>query len=264
MKVVVGNTASVLALTTEFPMVALLSGPTSVGKWAAAEQARRANKIFEPDVLRIHRLGVTEAAALIDFALTAAAGTHGRAAIIDLDGARRGPGAMLLTLLERPLPGLHVLLISSQPLPETLSSRARVYPFGLLSTPQVAYVLRHERGIAPPQATTLAQGSGGQVSAALDMLAVAEDKPLVLAAVAALRTRDTEALAGLADRWRAAHTTMLGRWAQEAVSGQWRWFTRAECADAGSLPIRVLLALRADVRPRLVVRSVLMDLVEER
>lgn len=258
----IGHMEVVAALTEQFPSAALLWGPPSVGKTLAAEQVRRAHKIFEPDVLRIRRLGVPEARTLIDFASRAASTPAGKVAIVQLDGADRAATDALLKVTEDVHPGMHFLLVASEPIAHTLWDRAQVYPFGLLTQAQVAEFLRTQRGMSAVAAERLAEQSGGQVRGALEALHLAETKAPVLAAVRALRENDPDGLESLAERWRDEHTVLLVRWAHEAVSLRWRTFNDAETGEVGSLPLRVLLALRREARPRLLVRSVLMDLLE--
>lgn len=259
----VGHADVAHALIHEFPPVALLWGPKSVGKWTAAEQARAENKIFEPDVLRIRRLGMDEARSVVDFASRTAHTEHGRAALIDLDSGSRVAQDTLLKTLEDTGPSVHFLLTSSRPCPDTLRSRARQYTFGLLSPSEVSLILQ-ARGLGVAQSNRLGEQSGGQVSGALAALVMADDKSVVLACVRALREDDSEALMRLADRWRDGHTALLVQWCHEAVSGRWRLFNDAESGLLSTvLPLRVLIALRKDVRPRLLVRSVLADVLKE-
>lgn len=258
---VVGNEDSVSALVLDLPAVALLRGPKSVGKWTAAEQARRARKIFEPDVMRVRRLGITEARSLRAFALQSSATGLGKAALIDLDGASVEALNALLKPLEEVKTGMHFLLMSSGPVPYTVESRAQVFRFSLLTPAEVSRVLQEQRGMASGQADRLAAKSGGTVKGALEGLISSEDKGLVMNMVRALQEHDEEALEGLAGRWRDQHTDMLVRWAHEAASGRWRLFSEGDDPIPRALPLRVLMGLRRDVRPRLTVRSILLDIL---
>jgi DNA polymerase III delta prime subunit len=258
---VIGHNEVVSALLVEFPPVALLCGPPSVGKWTTAEHVRRHYQIFEPDVLRARHLDMESAGEVADFASRAASGPAGRVAIVRLDNARPEALNVLLKPLEESGPDMHFMLVSSQPVPFTIESRARRYDFGLLSVEDVTRFLKQKRGMSDALASRLAAVSGGQIRAALESMDVAERKSLVLAAVRALREKDPAALESLADRWRDEHTELLAKWAREAVSHQWRLFNVEETGQVGNLPLRVLVALRRDVRARLVVRSLLVDLL---
>lgn len=258
---VIGNTAAVEALNREFPRAALLWGPPSVGKWTAAEFVRAEHKIFEPDVLRIPRLGMTEAHEAVAFSQCAPSQEHGRACLISLDHASPGAADVLLKAVEDAGPHMHFLMVAARPVPQTLRDRARIYRFGLLTQGEVQTVLTEVRKMATPLAHRLAEQSGGQVKTALDALVVADDKALVLAMLRALREGDQAALDALADRWRDEHTKLLARWATEAVSRQWRTFSEAETGIDLSLALRVLTVLRRDVRPRLVVRALLASVL---
>lgn len=257
---VIGHASVVSSLTTEFPPAALLWGPKSVGKWTAAEHVCVQHKISEPDLLRVRRLGMAEARDVVFFAQRAAAGGRGRACIIRLDGATPNAVDVLLKSVEDAGSALHFLLVTSGTVPQTLRDRCRAYIFGLLSTEEVEAVLV-ARGLSVAAARKVATQSGGRVKAALAALNVAEDKTLVLAALRALREADLAALEALADRWRDEHTELLVRWASECVSQRWRTFNEAETGLETALALRVLTALRQDVRPRLVVRATLTDVL---
>lgn len=258
---VVGHEDVVSALTVEFPSVALLCGPPSVGKWTTAEHVRRHHKIFEPDVLRVRRLDAEGVANVVDFASRAPSGAAGRAVIARLDNTRSSAFNVLLKPLEEAGPSMHFLLVTSQPVPLTVETRARRYDFGLLSMDEVTRFLMDERRMSASTAKRLAGVSRGQVKRALAALDIADRKSLVLAAVRSLKENDAAALESLADRWRDEHTELLATWARESVSHQWRLFNAEETGDVGSLPLRTLVVLRRDVRPRLVVRSLLPDLL---
>lgn len=256
-----GNTRTVTALVEEFPAVALLTGPTSVGKWTAAEHARQVHKIREPDVIRVRRLWRSEAREVVDFASRFSSTEHGKAAIIDLDAGEPAAVDVLLKVTEEPADGMHFLLVTSKPVPVTLLSRARVFEFGLLTQAEVSALLQDQRKMSPSLADRLAEQSGGRVSTALSALTHQDDKALVLAAVRALREHDAVGLESLADRWREEHTDLLVQWATEAVSRRWMMFNEAETGTVGPIPLRTLMVLRTYARPRLVVRSSLMSVL---
>ena len=258
---VIGHEDVVTALTVEFPRVALLAGPASVGKWTTAEHVRRHHKIFEPDVLRVKFLDMAAARTISAYVSRAPSGAAGRAVIARLDNARPEALNVLLKPLEDSGPDVHFLLVSSQHVPATVETRARRYDFSLLSTDEMIRLLTEVRHLSPALAKRLAEVSGGQVRTALAVTSLVEQKNLVLLAVRALRDADPASLERLSDRWRDEHTELLARWAQEAVSQRWRLFNAEETGEMGRLPLRVLVALRTDVRPRLVVRSLLPDLV---
>lgn len=262
---IVGHADIRQTLAAALPPVTLLSGPQSVGKWTVAEAARRTHKIFEPDVLRVKRLGVTEARTLASFAVTAPARPEGRVAIVDLDSGSPEAFNVLLKPLEDVRPGMHFLLVSSKPVPYTVSSRAQQMTFGLLGVEEVAQILKEQRGLGDTLAHRLALQSGGQIKNALNALVIQDDRAFALSAVRAIQAGDAEALEGMADRWREPHTDLLVSWCHEIVSQRWRIFSEADVEGMGrSVPLRLLMALRRDVRPRLVVRSILLDVLKER
>jgi len=258
----VGNEGAVKNLIEEFPPVALLWGPTSVGKWTAAEQARREHMISEPDVIRVKRLTISQARDIVRFTSVAPSTVRGKVAIINLDGAHTDALNVLLKPLEESDPSVHFMLIASALVPPTIRTRARQYSFGLLTEAEIAQILVADRGLSASAATRLAGAAGGQVKKALSVLVAGEDKSLVLTALRSVREGNLEALGVLADRWRDEHTALLVDACTEAVSEQWRMFSRAEVGEVpDSVLLRILMAVRKDVRPRLVIRSSLMDVV---
>lgn len=261
---VVGNEGAVAALTHEFPRVALLWGPTSVGKWTAAEQARRAHVISEPDVLRIRHLSISGAREIVRFAQVAPSTPLGKVVIANLDKAHTDALNVLLKPLEEAPASVHFMLISSMIVPPTILSRARRYSFGLLTREEIAEILVLDRGMSQAAAERLANSAGGQVKKALAAAVGSDDKSLVLSGIRAVRNGEPDALMALADRWREEHTLMLVDACTEAVSQQWRLFTPAEIGEVPrSVLLRILMAVRSDVRPRLVVRASLMDVLRE-
>lgn len=261
---VVGNEGAVAALTFEFPRVALLWGPTSVGKWSAAEQVRRTRGIHEPDVLRIRHMSISGARDIVRFASTAPSTDKGKVVIANLDKAHTDALNVLLKPLEEAHPSVHFLLVASVLVPQTIRSRAHTYSFGLLTSREISEILVTDRGMSKTAADRLAGQSGGQVKKALAAAVGSEEKSLVLSALRAVKGGEEAALMALADRWREEHTQLLVDACTEGVSQQWRLFTAAEIGEVQrSILLRILMAVRSDVRPRLVVRASLMDVLRE-
>ena len=63
-------------------------------------------------------------------------------------------------------------------------------------------------------------------------------------------------------KWTDEHTELLVVWCTETITERWKLF-KAEDADlpGQKLPLRLLIALRADIRPRLVVRHSLLSVL---
>jgi hypothetical protein len=237
------------------PPVSLFWGPKSVGKRTAAEWLRWRLGVQEGDTTRMSRLTVDDAEDLIRFVRTAPFGSI-RLAIVSLDGATAAASNHLLNALESMPPTTRVILISSIPQRGPLASRAVHFPFHLLSTEAVEQVLVKKKGFTETQAKVWASTSGGQVFRAL------QRKALVITVLRAIRDRDPDLLERQADKWTDDHTSLLMTWAREAMTERWSLYTQEEGNFATkSVPMRVLLALRADVRPRLVVRASLMNVL---
>lgn len=261
---IVGNSGPATAFAREFPPAAMLFGPRSVGKWTLAEQVRRARNIHEPDVLRVRRLTMDAAREIKKFAAVAASQPEGKIVIAEVDGASPDAFSALLKTLEESSPQVHFVLIASRRLPETIQGRAQWYWFSLLRDEEVSRILQQARGIPAATADRAAAASGGQVYRALSALTDADTKADVLSALRAIRDGLPTDLANLADRWKDEHTEMLVQACSEAVSRRWRLFTDAEVGEMKtSVLLRILMAARHDVRPRLLLRSSLMDLLKE-
>jgi hypothetical protein len=212
--------------------------------------------------MRVHHLHIQAARDVVKFAATAPATERGRVAIINIDDARPDALNVLLKPLEESGSHMHFLLICSQRPPRTILSRATLFTFGLLTEQEIAQILVQERGIARAVAERVAASASGQVKRALSILVSIDDKAVVLSALHAIEAGDAEALDSLADRWREEHTTLLVDACTEGVSRQWKVFAPNEI---GSLPrsvlLRIMMSVRNEVRPRLVVRSSLMDVL---
>lgn len=248
-------------LIADLPPVALFVGPKSVGKWTTAEQIRRDIEIRQSDVLRIRSLTAEAARSIVQFAHSAPQGER-KLILAELDGATPALLSSLLKTLEEPPATTHIILIASELPSMTITSRAMVYRFPLLSDEQVEEVLI-QRGFRPSEAKRYAQLSGGQVSKALAAMEGLEAKISVLAAVRAIREKDANALNNLAVKWTDEHTSLLASLCREVITQRWRIFSDAEVEGIGNrLPLSILMELRSDIRPRLVVRSSLMQILK--
>jgi replication-associated recombination protein RarA len=265
MTTVVGHAPLIALLERNaLPQVSLFSGPKSVGKWTTAEHLRKHHSYSPGDVLRIHRLTAELAREAVTFSSSAAVRDK-RLAIIEVDTATPTALTILLKTLEEPHDTQFILVSAGKPIP-TIVSRSQVYNFGFLGTEEVAQVLMEKRGFRQVDAMKYAQYGRGQVQKALDSIAATKDKNLVIAALLALRERDERALLALADRWDLAATALLITWCNEAITDRWTFFGPSDAAgiDTTALPIHILTALKADIRPRLVVRSTLVGVLRER
>lgn len=258
---VVGHEQIRQRLTGRLPSAALFLGPASVGKWTLAEHLRAEHKILAGDVLRVRQLTAEAARTVVRFCHSAPMGKR-RLALIRLDGADPRQLHMLLKTLEEAPASTHIILLAQELPLETISSRTEIHSFSLLSDAQVEDVLL-QRKFKPGDAKRWAALAGGQVRNALDLSDGLDAKVTVLAAIRAIRERDANALDNLAGKWGDQHSLLLGSLCREAVTGRWRIFDPAEVEGMGRrLPLSILFALRADIRPRLVVRSSLMAILK--
>lgn len=257
---IVGQEVLPRLMSEGLPPVALFVGPKSVGKWAVAEFLRRQNKILDSDVLRIHKLSAGLARAVVPFASTAPVGDL-RLAIIELDDATPSAVHILLKTLEESSRAHHFILIAQHlPLP-TLVSRSQVHQFRLLTEAEVTDILVERRGFKLANAQSLAALAGGQVSMALENAVNEGERALVVEALTAFRDHNPAVLDAVAPKWRDEHTALLTKWCTEALTGRWSLFNAEQMQLPGRLPLRILMALKANVRPKLVVRSQLMTLL---
>jgi hypothetical protein len=258
---ILGHDAAVAALKHYLGPVTLLVGPRSVGKWTTAEHLRRYYGVGDADLLRINRLTADTARAFVSFASTAPHGET-KMAIVNLAQASAPATASLLKTLEDAGPQFRAILTSEREAVRTITSRATVYPFSLLSEEDLIEILVTRYGMGHAAAQVAAQRGYGQVKPALDAAKGFEDKITVLAALSALKEHDPDTLDRLADKWTDAATELLSVWCREQVTGRWKTFTNEETEMTGkALALKILFALNADIRPRLVVRSSLMSIL---
>ena len=260
MSEILGNEEIIRSFLAEFPPVSLLTGPPSIGKRRVAEAAITAQGYAPADVLIVNSLGVPEARKVIRFLETSSTTDKGSAVLISLDSSLLGADVLLKSLEDIP-EHVRVVMVASRPIPETLESRAVVYRFGYLAPDDVILVMKKiKKGLSEGFVSRLV-GGFGNIENAMDGLKATADKALVLSAVRAVNSRDVDLLALVSKEWRTSHTELLVSWAIEATSGRPRLFTATEIEDAGTLPLRLLQALRFDIRTRFVLSAVLPSLM---
>lgn len=261
---IVGHTRIKEFLETGWrPRVSLFTGPASVGKWTMAEHLRRSWGIHDTDLIRVRSLTMDMVRGVAD--LINRQGIYGeRLFIIRLDGATPEARNGLLKVLEEIGDDTHIILITSEPQPETLMSRSTPFFFSLLTDEQVEVILR-SRHFSDLEAKKLAKASGGQVRNALSLADNGDLRIGVLAALRAVLERDTEALDTLAAKWTDEHTLMMESLCTEVVTERWALFDPGEVEGAGKpTALAILSALKPNIRPRLAVRSGLMAVLRSR
>lgn len=242
------------------PPVVAFVGPSSVGKWTTAEWVRETHNISAMDILRVHRLSRTTARDVIEFMRLPAWEPTGRLAIVQVDSSYEsvlGQDVLLKTLEENLVHRL--ILISTQPLLPVVRTRMhKIFQFRLLTEEQVTQVLVEKKSFSTSIAANLARLSGGQVQRALDALGYKELRGTVIAALNAVRVRDTKAIDSLATKWTDPMTELLTIWCYETMTSNWRVFREEDSKGLGHVASLLLTELRPNVRPRFVVRSALM------
>lgn len=253
---VIGHTEVVSRVEAERPPVALFLGPSSVGKWTVAEYLRQVWRVDDGDTLRIIKLTVPAAQDAVKFASFAPSGDR-RLIIIRLTHAAPHAMHILLKTLEEGHLGCDFILLSEETPLATVVSRASVYRFGYLEDSQVTDILVR-RNFRPEDAERYATMAGGQVSRAISAINNKELHHGVMMVVKAFRELDPKGLDAASKEWTPEHTDLLAQWCRESLTGRHRIFSDEEVIDSRPVPFRILQALNANVRPRLLVRSNLM------
>lgn len=255
---VIGHSVVVSELEVDLPRVSLFLGPKSVGKTTVAQHLKGFYGVSGSDYLHVEHLDAESVQRVVGFARTHPSRDK-KLIVLQMDGSSRiTQDALLLTLEETP-PDVHFILVSSESLVPTLSSRAKVFHFPFLQEEEVEEVLREVLSGAA-NVSRLAKASGGQIFRAFTASKLSEKRSEVLRALHAFYARDATILEKIAPSWTADHTSLLEIWCQELITGRWRLFEPAEAGLSDrKLAIRLLIAIRSGIRPRLVVRSSIMD-----
>lgn len=256
---VIGHDAVVAQLEAHLPPVSIFLGPPSVGKHTTAGHLRDFYEVHEADYRYFSRLdsdairSIVESSSLTptgDFLLT----------VIEMDGSQQIAKIGLLTPLENADETHKFILLTSQHLSPTITSRGQRFSFPLLSEEDMEEILKTVLSRAA-NVERLAKASGGQVSRAFIASKQSAQRAQVIQALQAFGGRDPSYLELAAKEWSEDHTKLLETWCQEAISGRWRVFEETDSpSNDRKLAIRILIALRGGVRPRFVVRSRLMDI----
>lgn len=260
---VYGHKKNLLYLDQFLPEVSLFLGPHSVGRWATAEHVRWRHGISNEDTLRVRTLDVAMAAVIRDFTATRPVNSPSKLVIVELYKSSQAAQLALAAFLEDVGYARVIIIAQSSEVHGVLVSRSIVYHFGYLSSEAVAEVLVHRMNFSVDRARTLAARSGGQIFQALALADAEETLDLVRCALTAIRNRDPEALEECAKSWSDEATAYLAQWCHETISRQWRVFEEGDLVEGRAIPVRILRALNYRVRPRLVVRSQLMQVLKE-
>jgi hypothetical protein len=211
-------------------------------------------------VLRIKRLTQDNAKFIARWSLGSPQGAY-RLVICRLEKATTVALNTLLKTLEESKSTRFILVSEKMPL-DTIRSRAQVFEFGLLKDEQVADILVAHQGFGAELAATRASAAGGRVRSALEYSGKQDAKLVVLKALEAVTAKDASALEQIATKWQQEHTDLLVSWCYESITRKWNYFLEDETVIRGSgVPLKILMALREELRPRLVVRAALASLI---
>lgn len=262
MKPYFGHEKNVKAVHAHLPPVLLFLGPASVGKWELAEHIRVQWKFKKADTLRIKRLTQENARFAAKFASERPRGWR-KLIIVRLDRkATVGAQNALLKSMEESPDATYILVAEESPI-NTVVSRAVTYPFGLLKEKDIANILTQRLNFSEDRAETLARIAGGRVKKALSYTGDQESKMVVMRALDAVHRKDNKALEAVAPLWQQDHTDLLIQWCYESLTRKWKLFIPGETNIKGTkVPLRILIALREDLRPRLVVRAALASVLQ--
>lgn len=238
----------------------LFVGPKGTGRWTEAEELRKERGILNSDILRIRKLTNQTAQDIVNFALFAPVGEE-KMCIVRLPSSNTKATQILLKTLEEAPDFITFVLIAKTMPNETIVSRSKVKLFSLLSEEDIAAKVLKKKGIGTVAAQSLAKKSGGQMSRVYDILNNGEQLQDVIVMAKALVQADVDKVESLAPGWTDIHTDLLAKWAKEAIIGTWVMFPKSDVPKLFAL--KVLMALNTEARPRLVVRSVLADLIRK-
>lgn len=259
---VIGHPSVEARLKRSLPPVSLLVGPESVGKTTLAFEAIRSHGFRDDDVYRFKKLTVSSAKLISESSIQAPRGLM-KVYVVFLDGASVNSMNVLLKALEEAPVTTRFILICTELPSQTITSRAEVFRFALLSVSDVEHILL-AKGINPTVSKNAAMASSGQVRNALRCVNGATDAKMgVLAVIGALMSRDEETLNAQASRWTDDHTHLLTTLGYELITKQWRSFDPAEVEGVSSkLALRILEAVRPRIRGRLTVNASLMNILK--
>lgn len=257
-----GHSNLLTSLHTYLPSVSAFIGPYSVGRWTVAEHLRWRYNIDPNDVLRVNTLDVEAAGTVQQFILTSPANSEFKLVIVELYKASAEAQAALVPSLENPRNARIIVVTQPHEASQAVLQYAVPYRFRYLSASDVSNVLIDKLAFSKERAEELGSRSGGQVSGALSLSNSEDFIDMAKAAILALRTHDPDALEELAPKWTEEATGFLAQWCIENLSDRWRVFDEGDKVEARKLPLSILMALRARVRPRLVVRSQLMSILK--
>jgi replication-associated recombination protein RarA len=249
-------------LRATLPTAALFHGPYSVGKYTAAQELAAHHGITGSDLMQVSSLTAASVGPLVEFSRLSPVGRQ-RLAIIKLRRASEAQSALLKAVEDAPDSTKFIFLADSiHHVIPPLRSRTHTSYFKSLSDEDVHEILVHECRVDPQLAAKMVPFANGHVRNALESSALSERKRPVLQIIRSFHEKSVALLEKQAQSWTQEDTEMLATWCREALSGRWRVFTQEESEIQGTgLPLRILVALRSNTRPRLLIRSALTPIL---
>ena len=253
-------------LEKELPPVVLLTGLAGTGKWALAEHLARFHCTqWDVELLR-SKWGVRAAREAGWFVQQSPLRGSYRAVAADLEQASNAAQTALLKVLEEPPGHARFLLVAppgvAQP---TVVSRAQQFYCQPLTQEQAVAVLV-QQGLSGPEAAAAAVLAPGRPGAALHMArdaAVAQER--VREVLAAARDGSPRVLDRLFRKWGDPESRMLGTWAWEASTGNWRVFGEQDSPRAGPAGARSIIQSRvlSNSRPQIADRRIIDSAMQQ-
>lgn len=226
---VIGHRDATTTLERELPPVTLLTGPPSVGKWTLATHLADHHRIADVDRYLHHRqpLTIGWVRTMLPRAFRAPFQSPFRLIIVDLTAASAPSLNALLKILEEPPATARFLLTASTPTLPTITSRSQVFRLGTLRDDELADVLANH-GMHPNTARRVAPLGRGQVGQALRADTATAARATVLTVIRAIATSDHALFDQTCKGFDDTTGWLLTIWLEEAITGQWRWFTDAD------------------------------------
>lgn len=256
---IVGHPYIVAQLERGLPRVSLFHGPKSVGKWTTAEHFRRKLGYSPSDVFVAYKLSIETARELKLFAASAPVG-EGKLAILGLTGSSEASQHAILKVLEEsPADTKFILVAETLPL-KPIVSRAQMFNFNRLSVDEIAEILQKKKGFRSDGAKRAASSASGTVASALRTEEVLDTKSKVLELMEAMKEKDLAKVEHLGSTWDQNAQAMLLTACRQVVTKKGGVFTDKELEDYDtSLALRVLRSSGSNIRPRLMVRALLLN-----
>jgi replication-associated recombination protein RarA len=265
---VIGHRAARAYLERELPIVTLLHGPPSIGKWTLANHLADHHHVHKADRWLVERAMTMDTVRLVTH--YAARAPHGvfKLVVARLDDCHSRVLNAMLKTLEEPPPRVRFLLTSHTRPIATVRSRAMCFELGELSVDELTDVYRAQ-GWPDHRARRAALYARGRVTRGYDAERADDHRAQVVTLLRAINTGDHEQFHAAFDGWDSRCSELLHTFITEALTRRWNTFAEADAAGIDQDRRRLwrmaaaVVRVRA-VRPRLGVRAALEPFVTGR